>query len=61
MEGKTWIKPIYNGISKIPFVPKETEIDQLIAACSPRVATYLQLLKETHARCGEIYHCTEQL
>ena len=59
MEGKTWVKPNYNGISKIPFVPKETEIDQLIAACSPRVATFIQLLKETHARCGEIYHCTD--
>jgi integrase len=59
MEGKTWNRPIYNGIAKIPFVPKETEIDQLIAGCTPRVATFLQLLKETHARPGEIWHCTE--
>ncbi|MDR0461108.1 MAG: tyrosine-type recombinase/integrase [Nitrososphaerota archaeon] len=59
MEGKTWTKPIYTGIAKIPFVPKETEIDQLIAACSPRLATFLQLLKETYSRCGEIWHCSE--
>ena len=59
MEGKTWTRPIYNGIAKIPFVPKETEIDQLIAGCTPKLATFLQLLKETRARCGEIWHCTE--
>ncbi|MDR2204274.1 MAG: tyrosine-type recombinase/integrase [Nitrososphaerota archaeon] len=59
MEGKTWTKPIYNGISKIPFVPKENEIDQLIAGCSHKVSTFLQLLKETRARPGEIWHCTE--
>jgi len=59
MEDKTWTPPIYNGIARIPFVPKETEIDQLIAGCSSRVATFLQLLKETHARPGEIWHCTE--
>jgi integrase len=58
MEGRTWNRPIYNGIAKIPFVPKETEIDQLIAGCTPRVATFLQILKETHARPGEIWHCT---
>jgi integrase len=59
MENKTWTKPIYTGIAKIPFVPKESEIDQLIAGCSQRVATFLQLLKETRARCGEIWHCCE--
>jgi integrase len=30
-----------------------TEIDQLIAGTSPRISTYLQLLKETGMRCGE--------
>ncbi|MCL1977402.1 MAG: tyrosine-type recombinase/integrase [Candidatus Bathyarchaeota archaeon] len=59
MEGKTWNRPIYNGIAKIPFVPKEAEIDQLIAGCNQKVATFLQLLKETRARCGEVWHCSE--
>ena len=59
MEGGTWNRPIYTGVAKIPFVPKETEIDQLIAGCSHKVATFLQLLKETRARPGEIWHCTE--
>ena len=59
MVNGTWTPPTYTAIPKLPFVPKETEIDQLIAACSQRVATFLQLLKETHARPGEIWHCTE--
>jgi integrase len=59
MEGGTWNRPIYTGVAKIPFVPKETEVDQLIAGCSHKVATFLQLLKETRARPGEIWHCTE--
>jgi transposase-like protein len=56
MVGGTWTRPIYTGIAKLPFVPKEIEIDQLIAGCSLKVATFLQLLKETHARPGEIWH-----
>lgn len=55
MIGGTWTPPKYKSIPKLPFVPKETEIDQLIAACSLRVGTFLQLLKETGARCGEVW------
>ena len=53
MQGKTWDPPIYKRIRKLPFIPTETELDQLIAGCSKRMATYLQLLKETGMRCGE--------
>jgi integrase len=59
MTNGTWTPPTYKSIPKIPFVPKETEIDQLIAGCSPRIATFLQILKETRARPGEIWNCTE--
>jgi integrase len=38
---------------KLPWVPLETEIDQLIAGCKLLPATFLQLLKETGMRCGE--------
>lgn len=55
MVGGRWEAPKYIVIRKIPFIPKETEIDQLIAGSSKRVATFLQLLKETGARCGEIW------
>jgi integrase len=53
MQGKTWTPPIYRRIRKLPFIPTETEIDQLIAGTSQRISTYLQLLKETGMRCGE--------
>jgi integrase len=53
IQGKTWTPPIYRRIRKLPFIPNETELDQLIAGCSKRMATFLQLLKETGMRCGE--------
>jgi len=44
----TWEPPKYRQQEIIPFVPEETELDQLIAACrSKRMAAYLQCLKET--------------
>ena len=55
MVGGTWEPPAYKVVRKIPFIPKEAEIDQLIAASSRRMAIFLQLLKETGARCGEIW------
>jgi len=53
MHGMKWEPPIYKKIRKLPFIPTETEIDQLIAGCNRRMATFLQLLKETGMRCGE--------
>ncbi|MCW3997011.1 MAG: tyrosine-type recombinase/integrase [Candidatus Bathyarchaeota archaeon] len=53
MQGKRWTPPIYKRVRKLPFIPTEIEIDQLIAGSSKRVATYLQLLKETGMRSGE--------
>ncbi|MCW4028693.1 MAG: site-specific integrase [Candidatus Bathyarchaeota archaeon] len=55
MIGGKWEAPIYKKIRKLPFIPKETEIDQLIAGCSKKLATFLQMLKETGARRGEIW------
>jgi len=55
MVGGKWDPPLYQCIRKIPFIPKETEIDQLISGCTQRMATFLQMLKETGARCGEIW------
>ena len=52
-QNKTWTHPIYKRIRKLPVIPAENEIDQLIAATSKRASTYLQLLKETGMRCGE--------
>ncbi|MCL6579838.1 MAG: tyrosine-type recombinase/integrase [Candidatus Bathyarchaeota archaeon] len=51
--GLTWEPPEYKMEESIPFIPLETEIDQLIASCNKRTAALLQLLKETGARIGE--------
>jgi len=55
MVGGKWEAPFYKKVRKLPFIPKETEIDQLIAGCSQKVGTFLQTLKETGARRGEIW------
>jgi integrase len=51
--GRTWEPPRCNVIRKIPFIPTEQEIDDLIAGTPSAVATILQLLKETGMRSGE--------
>lgn len=53
-DGK-WNPPRYKRIRKLPFIPTEAEIDQLIAGCGPKTATLLQLLKETGMRIGEAW------
>lgn len=53
--GKTWNPPIYKEVRSLPFIPKESELDQLISSCGPKTATFLQLLKETAARAGEAF------
>jgi len=45
----------YQRIEQLPFIPLESEIDQLIAAMGKRWATYLQMLKETGVRPGEAW------
>jgi hypothetical protein len=39
MQGKTWTPPIYRRVRKLPFIPTESEIDQLIAGTSKRIST----------------------
>ena len=56
MAGITWKPPIYKPTQKLPFVPHEQEIDALIAGCGKKVATSLQLLKETGMRIGEAWN-----
>jgi len=55
MVGGKWDPPRYQRIAKLPWVPTESEVDQLIAGCSRRIATFLQLLKETGMRPGEAW------
>ena len=53
MLGIQWKQPNYKMTQKIPFIPTEGEIDQLIAATGKKTSTFLQLLKETGMRSGE--------
>jgi len=52
--GVRWKPPRYSYESEIPYMPTEQEIDIMIAALGKKTATYLQMLKDTGARCGEI-------
>jgi integrase len=53
MLGKTWEKPKYIVIRKMPFIPKETELNDLIASSGYKTSSLLQTLKETGMRIGE--------
>jgi integrase len=48
--------PRYKRINKLPYVPLETEIDQLISSMGRKMACFLQVLKETGARPGEAWN-----
>ena len=55
MKGGTWNPPLYKRVERLPWIPTEREIDQLIAGCSRRIGTFLQMLKETGMRPGEAW------
>ena len=50
-----WKPPKISVPEKLPFIPLEREIDDLIAGCPKHVAVALQIAKETGARIGEIF------
>ena len=54
-QGQPWKKPIYQAVKKLSFIPTEEELNNLIAGCNKKTATFLQLLKETGMRCGEAF------
>jgi integrase len=45
-----WKAPTYKPADTLPFIPMETEIDQLIATLGRKTAPLVQLLKETGMR-----------
>jgi len=49
----TWKPPRYRKHEKIPYVPTEEDIDELIVGSGKKLSTFLQLIKETGMRCGE--------
>lgn len=48
--GKTWEKPRYHRVRKIPFIPTEETLNQLIAGLGHKTSAFCQLLKETGIR-----------
>jgi integrase len=48
-----WEAPKTTIQRKLPYIPTEEEINQLIAGCGKRTATFLQVLKDTAARTSE--------
>lgn len=53
MQGLKWKPPKCHVTRKLPFIPTETEIDQLIASAGKKTSVFLQTLKETAMRTGE--------
>lgn len=52
--GISWIPIKTHYQAKQPFIPLESELDQIIAASGKRTSVLLQTLKDTAARIGEI-------
>jgi integrase len=52
--GLSWTEPCYRQQQKLPFIPTEKEIDDLIANCGTKTSKALRIAKETGARIGEI-------
>ena len=56
VNGGTWKPPRYRVARKIPFIPLEEELNSLISGAYPKMAAFLQVLKETGMRSGEALH-----
>jgi integrase len=52
----TWKPPKYEMCRRLPFIPLEQELDELIACTGKKMAAILQTLKETACRIGEALH-----
>jgi integrase len=46
--------PEYKQKIKLPFIANESELDRLVACAGPKLQPFLQTLKETGARSGEV-------
>ena len=55
MVGGKWQPPICRYVRRLPYIPTEKEIDQLVAGCGRKISILLQMMKETGMRCGEAW------
>jgi integrase len=54
--GLIFVPPRYRRVEKLPFIPLESEIDQLIASMRLKTSTFLNVLKDTGARPLEVWN-----
>ena len=54
-KGISWTAPRYRRVEKLPFIPLESEVEQLISGMGKKPACFLQLLRETGMRPGEAW------
>ena len=50
-----WNPPKYLRVRKLPFIPSEVEVNDLISGCNKKTCAFLKLLKETGIRSGEAW------
>ncbi|MBS7649374.1 tyrosine-type recombinase/integrase, partial [Candidatus Bathyarchaeota archaeon] len=55
IHGGAWVQPKVKPSRRLPFIPLERELDQLIGGAYRKMAAFLQLLKETGLRSGEAW------
>ena len=48
--GFTFVPPRYRRIEKLPFIPLDSEVEQLIGGMGLRTSTFLSVLKDTAAK-----------
>ena len=51
----SWYRPLSRRVETLPFIPQESEIDQLIGGLGPKLSVFTRLVKETGARPCEIF------
>jgi integrase len=54
-KGIPFDRPRYKKTEKIPFIPLESEVGQLVSGMTKKGSAFLQLLRETGMRCGEAW------
>jgi len=55
MHGGKWDRPRYKEEEKLPWIPLENEVNDLIAGCSLKVSCFLRILKKGALRPGEAW------
>jgi integrase len=58
MNGFDYSPKLFKREEKLPYIPREAQLDQLISGCGGRLSCFLQLLKESACRPVEAWRLT---